>query len=76
MKTILISDFKAHCIAELNEAQKTGETFTVTRRGKPIARILPICDKRDHRTLGGLGLMKINEEIIHADFDTEWECNE
>ncbi len=76
MKTILISDFKAHCIAELNEAQKTGEAFMVTRRGKPIARVMPIINKHERRTLGGLGLMKINGDLIHTDFDQEWDINE
>lgn len=73
MKHILISDFKAHCIAELDAARKTGETLTITRRGKPIARVLPITDKARKRTLGGMGQMKINEDIVHADFDHEWD---
>lgn len=73
MKSILISDFKAHCIAELDETRKTGETLTITRRGKPIARVLPIADKTQKRTLGGMGQMKIKEDIVHADFDHEWD---
>ena len=73
MKTILISDFKSHCIAELDDARKTGETLTITRRGKPIARVLPIADKPRKRTLGGMGQMKFKGDIVHADFDHEWE---
>ncbi|HKL22758.1 MAG TPA: type II toxin-antitoxin system Phd/YefM family antitoxin [Tichowtungia sp.] len=73
MKTILISDFKAHCIAELDAARKTGETLTITRRGTPIARVLPIADQPRKRTLGNMGMMKIKGDIVQADFHHEWE---
>jgi len=33
MKTVILSTFKAHCIALLREAQRTAEPIIVTRRG-------------------------------------------
>lgn len=42
MKTIILSVFKANCIALLREAQKTSEPIIVTRRGRPLARIEPL----------------------------------
>jgi len=42
MKTLLVSEFKAHCVGVLNEVADFGEEVIVTKRGKPLARILPI----------------------------------
>ena len=41
MKTLAISDFKAHCLAVLDEVARTGEPVTILKRGKPLARVLP-----------------------------------
>jgi len=41
METIAISQFKATCLSLLERVRNTGEPILVTKRGKPIARILP-----------------------------------
>ena len=53
MKTVIISEFKAKCIAILREAQRTREPVVVTRRGKPLARIEPIYRGRSHSSARG-----------------------
>ena len=74
MKTMVISDFKAKCIAVLKETQRTRKPLIVTRRGHPIARIEPILDKMPERKLGVLkGKMRIKGDIVHADFSADWE---
>ena len=74
MKTMVISEFKAKCIAVLNEAQRTRESILVTRRGHPLARIEPIVDDPPARRLGTLrGRIVIKGELVGADFDGEWE---
>lgn len=44
MKSIAITEFKAHCLALLEGIARTGEPLLVTKRGKPIARVLPTVD--------------------------------
>ncbi len=76
MKTLLISEFKTHCIAEIGEACRTGEPILVTRRGKPIARVEPIVEEKPVRILGGQrGAMKIEGDIVHTDFSDDWEMD-
>ncbi len=76
MKTIIISEFKTHCISVLKDAQRTREPITVTRRGHPIARIEPVYDDPPPRRLGAQkGRMRIKGDIVHGDFDTEWESS-
>ena len=74
MKTMIISEFKAKCIAVLRQAQRTGESLVVTRRGHPIARIDPILDEQPPRKLGVLkGKMNIKGDLVRTDFDEEWD---
>ncbi len=40
-ETISISEFKATCLARLERVRKTGLPLLVTRRGEPVAEIVP-----------------------------------
>ena len=74
MKTIVISEFKAKCIAILKEAQRTREPVIVTRRGKPIARIEPILEDASRPQLGALrGRMQIRGDIVRTSSEQDWE---
>lgn len=75
MKTIMLSVFKANCIALLREAQKTAEPIVVTRRGQPLARIEPLRQAAPVRRFGKQrGRMRIKGDIVHADFSADWEA--
>ena len=39
--TIPAGEFKARCLALLDRVSETGEELVVTKRGKPVARLLP-----------------------------------
>ena len=41
METISISKFKATCLSVLERVRKTGEPLLVTKRGTPVAQVLP-----------------------------------
>jgi len=41
MKTIPAAEFKAKCLAILDEVAATGEIVEVTKRGTPVARLIP-----------------------------------
>lgn len=56
MKSIAVSEFKAHCLSLLEDVARTGEPILVTKRGKPLARIAPsgnIAVARPQDTLRG-----------------------
>ena len=42
MKTVAAGQFKAKCLALLDEVAETGEEIVVTKRGKPVARVSPV----------------------------------
>jgi prevent-host-death family protein len=41
MKTMAISKFKTHALKVLNEITKSQETIVITKRGKPVAQVVP-----------------------------------
>lgn len=41
MRSIAISEFKARCLGLLQDVARTGEPIIVTKRGKPLARVVP-----------------------------------
>lgn len=41
MKTMNASEFKAKCLAVLDEVSATGEVVTILKRGRPVAQLVP-----------------------------------
>ena len=58
MKTLLVSEFKNHCVGVLNEVADYSEEVIVTKRGKPLARIVPVNPPQK-------GNSKANQELHH-----------
>lgn len=75
MTTLMASDFKARCLAIIEEVHSGGETVLVTRRGKPLVRVLPATEGPGQpRNLGALtGEAATKGDIVHAGFGNEWE---
>ena len=77
MKTILVSEFKAKCIAILKQVQRSGEPVVVTLRGRPMARVDAIPDVAQGKRLGALkGRMRIRRDLVRADTTRDWEMLE
>ena len=55
-KTIKASEFKAKCLELMDEVAESGEEIVITKRGRPVSRLVPYRE----RTLGR-GL------VIHGD---------
>jgi prevent-host-death family protein len=74
MKTMLVSTFKAKCIAALKEVQRTREPMLITLRGKPLVTVQPVeADGRGKR-LGGLkGRMTVRGDLVKIDTSGDWD---
>ena len=46
--------FKAECLALLDHVAATGEALVVTKRGRPVARILPFHEETARSLLGSV----------------------
>jgi prevent-host-death family protein len=47
MKRMQASAFKARCLAVMDDVQATGEPVIVTKRGKPVVKVIPIKPQND-----------------------------
>ena len=41
MRTMTATEFKAKCLAVLDEVAETGEVVTVLKHGRPVAQVVP-----------------------------------
>ncbi|HWZ42693.1 MAG TPA: type II toxin-antitoxin system Phd/YefM family antitoxin [Candidatus Saccharimonadales bacterium] len=72
MQEIAISEFKAKCLALLDEVSKTKKSIRITRRGKPIAEVVPTAPVSKRRKLGAMaGTVKILGDIVSPVIDMD-----
>ena len=70
---MLVSDFKAKCIAVLKEVERSGEPVVVTLRGRPMVRVEPFVEGAG-KQLGVLkGNMRIRRDLAGVDTTKDWE---
>lgn len=73
MRTIRASEFKAKCLAIMDEIAETNETIVITKNGRPVIRLIPY--RKRPATLFGLHSREIE---IHGDIvseiEGEWEA--
>ena len=75
MKTMGISEFKAHALKILNEVAKSQETILITKRGKPIAQVVPHRKSEMKPTPGKLADAFVFEKDIVTPLGEEpWEA--
>ncbi len=47
MKQMRASAFKARCLSVIKDVQATGEPVIVTKRGKPVVKVVPVKWEKD-----------------------------
>lgn len=75
MQTIQASEFKANCLALMDEVGRTGEAILITRNGKPVAELRPYVDETRLSPFGlHKGMVEVKGDIM-SPIDVEWEAN-
>lgn len=77
MEAIAVSKFKATCLAVLERVRSSGEPVLVTKRGEPIAEIVPASrTAAGNRQLGDLaGSARISGDLVSPVAEPgEWEA--
>jgi len=64
--TIAVSKFKATCLSVISDVKRTGRPVTVTRFGKPVARLVPPAAPPGRRRVLGTyqGQIRIIGDIV------------
>lgn len=71
MMTIPASEFKARCLALLDEVSETGAELVVTKRGRPVARVLPM---EEPKPLEGSVTERVSEADLIAPVEDGWDA--
>jgi len=71
MQTIPASQFKARCLALLDDVALTGEEIVVTKRGRPVARLVAV---EEPRGLEGSVSFHVSDEELIAPLDAAWDA--
>jgi prevent-host-death family protein len=80
MMTIVMSEklpageFKAKCLQVIDEVQRLRMQVIITKRGKPVAKLVPL-DEQPESFIGSMkGTMEIIGDIV-APIDVKWEAD-
>ncbi len=74
MQTIQASEFKAKCLALMDDVAATGEILVVTKNGKPIAELRPYSGGRTGSPFGLHRDLRILGDIVAPIVVDDWDA--
>jgi prevent-host-death family protein len=72
---IAAGEFKAKCLAVLDEVQQQRREIVITKRGRPVAKLVPIVDTPASFIGSMEGTMEIVGDIV-SPIGVQWEADE
>lgn len=69
--SISAADFKARCLALLDRVARTGRGVVVTKRGRPVARVVPLGPAAAPDLRGSL----VHQDDIVSPLDIDWAAD-
>lgn len=73
MQTIQASEFKAKCLALMDDVARSGEILVVTKNGRPIAELRPYSGGRSGTPFGLHSKLEITGDILSPVEDDAWK---
>lgn len=68
-------EFKARCLQLLDDVASTGEALVITKRGRPVARLVPMPRAEPPRSLfGALKGRVLSQGDLIAPIDEVWDA--
>ena len=71
MKKMAAGAFKVHCLAVMDEVQSKRETVLITKRGKPVAKLVPVENEKDDIFNFMKGKGSIDGDVVSPAFTPE-----
>lgn len=66
-----VSTFKAKCLGLLDEVAETGRALVVTKRGRPVARVVAV---EDPPALRGSVRFQVSDDDLVEPIDIVWDA--
>lgn len=70
-RTVSASDFKARCLAMLDEVAASGEDIVVTKRGRPVARVSAASEPAG---MTASVTFHVSDDELVAPLDEHWDA--
>ena len=71
MKTIPAGQFKARCLAIMDEVQAKRQAVVITKRGKPVAKLVSVEQEKDDIFGFFKGKIEITGDVVAPAFTPE-----
>ncbi len=74
-QTVLkVSEFKSRALRYLDETFRRGSEYVITRKGVPIAQVIPMQPLQEGSCRGSMkDILEIPKEIYNIDLSDEWD---
>ena len=69
-----ISEFKAKCLGVVDDIASSGAGITLTKRGQPVARVIPIESVTAPLKDTWAGAVRITGDLVAFDLAADWEA--
>ena len=66
--------FKAHCLSLIDQVNRNRQAITITKRGKPMARLVPLDDAKPRKLFGFFAGHVVEEGDIVSPTGEAWEA--
>jgi prevent-host-death family protein len=73
MRSLSVSEFKASCLAVLEEVKKHKKRVLITKRGKPIAEIIPY--NAEQKQIPLKETVQFVGDIVSPAAENDWEAS-
>jgi antitoxin (DNA-binding transcriptional repressor) of toxin-antitoxin stability system len=75
MKEISVSEFKTHALRLFEQVLTSREGLVITKRGKPVAEVIPFQDRSEKSVPGKLSKTLVFEKDIISPFGPDiWDA--
>ncbi len=69
---IAAGEFKAKCLSMIDEVAETGAAYVITKRGKPMARLVPLAEQEPADLLGSV----LFEDDLVSPIGEPWDAEQ
>ncbi len=70
-RVVPAGEFKAKCLSLFDDVEEKNRSFIVTKRGRPVARVVPISTGQASSLVGSL----LDEGDLLAPVDVDWDAS-
>lgn len=70
------AEFKAKCLELMDQVAESGQEIVITKRGKPIAKLIPVNEAKTTPWFGSMRDSTIILGDIISPIDVKWEADE